>query len=116
MGNYRKLIVFQKSDEPAFQIYRATASFPKSELFGLTSQLRRAALSVPSNIVEGYTRKSHKELSYFLNIARGSLSETEYLFAFSKRLGYHNKRVAEIEDLIEEVSKLLWSFSQKVNI
>jgi four helix bundle protein len=114
MPNYKNLIVFQKADNLAFQIYKITETFPKSEVFGLISQLRRASLSIPTNIVEGYTRKSKKELGQFLNIARGSLAETEYLFNFSKKLGFHKKDYSSIESLIEEVSKLLWSFSRKL--
>ncbi len=79
-------------------------------MFGLTSQIRRAALSIPTNIAEGYARKSKKELSHFINIALGSLAETEYLFDFSKRLGYNNLKNIEMENLMEEVGKLLWSF------
>ena len=80
MAKHQDLIVFQKADELAFKIYKITVSFPKTEAFGLTSQLRRAALSVPTNIVEGYARKSKKELAQFINIALGSLAETEYRF------------------------------------
>ncbi|TNF55806.1 four helix bundle protein [bacterium] len=114
MPNYKNLIVFQKADELAFQIFKMTDPFPKSEIFGLTSQLRRASLSIPTNIVEGYTRKSKKEFGHFLNIAKGSLAEADYLFNFSKRLGYHKKNFSHIEALIQEVSKLLWSFSRKL--
>ncbi len=76
------------SDELAFQVYKATKQFPKEEMFGLTSQIRRAALSVPTNIVEGYSRKGDKELARFINISLGSLAETKYLLYFSDRLGY----------------------------
>jgi four helix bundle protein len=79
-------------------------------MFGITSQIRRAALSIPTNIVEGYARKSKKELIQFVNIALGSLAETEYLLNFSKRLGYYKSEDDRIESLIEEVGKLLWSF------
>jgi four helix bundle protein len=110
MAKYKDLIVFQKSDELAFKIYQLTKTFPREETFGLTSQLRRASLSIPTNIVEGYGRKSKKELKQFVNIALGSLAETEYLFDFSYRLGYHKKRHNEIKGLVEEVGKLLWGF------
>ncbi|MFZ5997362.1 MAG: four helix bundle protein [Nitrospirota bacterium] len=110
MAKHKELIAFQKADELAFQIYKLTESFPKSELFGITSQLRRAALSVPTNIVEGYARKSKKELAQFVNVALGSLAETEYLLEFSKRLGYCVAYNSDIENLIEEVGKVLWSF------
>jgi four helix bundle protein len=114
MAKYKDLIVFQKADELAFKVYNLTAGFPKSEMFGITSQLRRAALSVPTNIVEGYARKSKKELAQFINIALGSLAETEYLLDFVKRLGYCKTDVSEIEALVVEVGKLLWGFYRSI--
>ena len=114
MANYKNLIVFQKADELAFQIFKMTEAFPKSEMFGLTSQIRRAALSIPTNIVEGYARKSKKELLQFINIALGSHAETEYLFNFSKRLGYCKTASLPTEDLIAEVGRLLWSFRKSL--
>lgn len=110
MGKYQELIVFQKADELALQIYKITETFPKEETCGLTSQLRRAALSIPTNIVEGHARKSKKEFKQFLNIALGSHAETEYLFTFSKRLGLHKSDYSHIEELISEVGKVLWGF------
>ena len=76
---YKKLIVWQKADELAYQVYIETRNFPKEEIYGITSQLRRAALSVPTNIVEGYGRQSKNELRRFTNIALGSLAEVKYL-------------------------------------
>lgn len=115
MANHKDLIVFQKADELAFNIYKLTETFPRSEIFGLTSQLRRAALSVPTNIVEGYARKSKKELFQFISIALGSHAEVEYLFSFSKKLGYcKSDNGAIIEDLIAEVGRLLWSFRRSL--
>ncbi len=110
MANYKNLIVFRKADELSFEIYKISKTFPKSEMFGLTSQIRRAVLSIPTNIVEGYARKSKKELKYFINIALGSLAETRYLYDFSKRLCYHKKDTSQVDGLLEEVGKLLWSF------
>jgi four helix bundle protein len=110
MARHKDLIVFQKADELALLIYKITEQFPKTEIFGITSQLRRAALSVPTNIVEGYARKSKKELAQFINIALGSLAETEYLLDFSKRLGYSGTDTLPIDALIDEVGKLLWGF------
>jgi four helix bundle protein len=109
MGKYQDLLIFQKSDELAFRIYKVTESFPKSELFGLSAQMRRAALSIPTNIVEGYARRSRKELKQYINISLGSLAETRYLFDFSKRLQYH-KNSSQTAGLIEEVGRMLWSF------
>jgi four helix bundle protein len=114
MGTYKELIVFQKADELAFQIYKITDLFPKEELYGLTSQIRRSALSVPTNIVEGHARRSKKEFKQFVNISLGSLAETRYLYDFSKRLGYHKKDNSEIACLIEEVGRILWSFYQSI--
>lgn len=114
MARHKNLIVFQKADELAFQIYKITESFPKNEIFSLTSQIRRAALSIPTNIVEGYARRSKKELIQFINIALGSLAETEYLIDFSMRLGYYKPKDNNIQNLIEEVGKLLWSFYRSV--
>ncbi|MFH1562293.1 MAG: four helix bundle protein [Nitrospirota bacterium] len=115
MAKYKNLIVWQKADELAFRIYKLTEGFPRTEIFGLTSQLRRAALSIPTNIVEGYGRKSEKELSRFIDISLGSLAEVEYLFEFAKRLNYIKNDVSDTVFLIEEVGKLLWSFQKAVN-
>jgi four helix bundle protein len=112
---HKNLIVWQKSDELAFEVYKLTKKFPKDEIYGLTSQLRRAALSIPTNIVEGYARKGDKELGRFVSIAIGSMAETEYLLDFARRLGYINgEEFNGVEGLRTEVSKLLWSFYRKI--
>jgi four helix bundle protein len=112
MAKYRNLIVWQRAHELALKIYQLTEDFPKKETFGITAQLRRAALSVPANIVEGYGRRTKTELSRFIDIARGSLAETEYLLEFSRELGYIKTEISQIQSLIEEVSKLLWNFQK----
>jgi four helix bundle protein len=112
---YKDLKAWQKADALAMDVYRVTKDFPKSEIYGLTSQLRRAALSVPTNITEGYARKGDKELTRFIGIALGSLAESEYLLDFSRRLGYlQEQEYVKVERLREEVGKLLWSFYKKV--
>lgn len=112
---WQKLEVWKLSDELAFQVYKATKQFPKEEMFGLTSQIRRAALSVPTNIVEGYSRKGDKELARFINISLGSLAETKYLLYFSDRLGYlNNDTYDELKMRYSTLGKLLWRFYQKV--
>jgi len=108
---YKKLLVWKKADQLAYQIYVVTRDFPKEEIYGITSQLRRAGLSVPTNIAEGYARQGKKQLKQFINIALGSLAETRYLVDFSARLGYFNKaQYSMLGDLAEQVGKLLWKF------
>ena len=85
---YKKLLVWQKADELAYQIYLGTMKFPNFETYGITSQLRRAAISIPVNIAEGTGRQGHNEIKQFANFALGSLAETEYLLEFSLRLKY----------------------------
>jgi len=115
--SYRRLIVWQKADELAFQVYLVTRNFPKEELFGLVSQMRRAAFSVPANIVEGYARSFKKEKSQFYNIARGSLAEIEYYIDFSLRLGYLNKNQYEaLTNLRNETGRLLNGFIKSTKI
>ena len=87
-GTYKDLEVWQAAMELAVQVYRLTAVFPQEEKYGLTSQLRRAAVSVPSNIAEGKGRSSDKELIQFLCHSRGSLFEIETQLAIGERLGY----------------------------
>jgi four helix bundle protein len=110
-----KLEVWKLADDLAFEIYKITQQFPKEELYGITSQIRRAALSVPTNIVEGYSRKGDKELARFVNISLGSLGETKYLLYFSNRLGYLEKDIYnELKEGYDTLGKLLWKFYEKV--
>jgi four helix bundle protein len=111
---YKDLTVWQRADALALAVYGATKRFPKDEVYGITSQLRRAALSVPTNIVEGYARKGDKELARFIGIAIGSLAETEYLLSFALRLGYL-KDYCSLEAIRSEVGKLLWKFHKVVS-
>ena len=112
---WKNLEVWKKADELAFQVFEVTQSFPKEERYGLTSQIRRSALSIPTNIVEGYSRRSDKELARFVSISLGSLAETKYLLYFSGRLGYLKKdeldRLAAGYDLL---GKSLFKFFEAV--
>lgn len=115
MQDYKELYVWRCSHKLVLDLYRATQTFPPAERFGLTSQLRRAALSVPTNIAEGSKRATPREYAYFLNIAEGSLSETEYLVLVSRDLGYIPTHLAG-KFLLEatEVLKMLGSLRKKV--
>ncbi|MFH2138109.1 MAG: four helix bundle protein [Candidatus Omnitrophota bacterium] len=106
--NFRNIKAWQRSDDMVMLVYKKSRSFPREELYGLTSQLRRAALSVPTNIAEGASRDFQKEYLQFLNIASGSISEVEYLLHVSKRLNYLNEKdYFEIEIARKEAAKLL---------
>jgi four helix bundle protein len=106
--NYRDLIVWQKSMDLVESVYIATRKFPKEELYGLTSQLRRAVVSIPSNIAEGQGRRTDKEFAQFLAVARGSLHESETQILIAERLGYLERKSAdELMTLCAEVNRLL---------
>ena len=108
MHDHTKLRAFELADEVAVTVYRITARFPKEELYGLTSQLRRAAVSIPSNIVEGCSRDSQADYLRFLFIAFGSLRELHYQLNLSKRLGFLNdEEFSLIEPKIIEAEKVL---------
>jgi four helix bundle protein len=111
--SYQDLIVWQKGVALVEQVYAASQAFPDEEKFGLTSQMRRCAVSVPSNIAEGWGRASKANYRNFLNIARGSLLELETQTIISERLGYL-KSPKEILNLIEEESKMLNSLLNKL--
>jgi four helix bundle protein len=88
VGDYRRLQVWQRAHRLTLDVYQATRTLPKEELFGLTSQLRRAALSIPANIAEGCGRNGHAELARFLGIALGSANELDYHLLLAQDLGY----------------------------
>jgi four helix bundle protein len=108
MRDHTKLRAFELADELVVLIYRVTAGFPKEEMYGLISQIRRAAISVPSNIVEGCARDSQADYLRFLNIAFGSLRELHYQLDLSRRLGFlSNKDLSLIEPKVIETEKVL---------
>ncbi|MFC1474640.1 four helix bundle protein [bacterium] len=86
--DYKKLKVFNMADDLVLEIYRITDKFPRKEMFGLSQQMRRAAVSVPANIVEGCGRRTKKEYRQFLNISSGSLAEVGYYISLSHKLDY----------------------------
>jgi four helix bundle protein len=106
--SYRELVAWNKAMELVTEIYRVTHTFPKEELFGLMSQLRRAAVSIPSNIAEGKGRLSKGEFRQFLGNARGSLAEVETQILIAQNLFYLDKSAAEkLLAMVEEVGKVL---------
>lgn len=109
---FQDLLVWQKSHEFVLGVYSLTNTFPKHELYGLTSQLRRAAVSVPGNIAEGFKRHSKKEKLRFYNIADSSLEEAKYYLFLAKDLGYIDK--IELYTLAEEAGRLLNGLTKSV--
>ncbi len=103
--NFQDLIVWQKAHQLVLKVYRFSSNFPKTETYGLTSQLRRASVSVPANIAEGFRKKGLADKIRFLNIAQGSLEESRYYLILSNDLEYGD--TAELILYLEEVSKLL---------
>ncbi|MFC6860610.1 four helix bundle protein [Zunongwangia atlantica] len=116
MIDYRKYTVWQKSHQLVLEIYSLTAYFPESEKFNLVSQIKRAAVSIPTNIAEGCGRETQKELVRFLFISSGSAHELEYLLLLSKDLKYINQEKYEAASAkIIEIKKMLASLIRKIN-
>ena len=112
---HRRLDVWKKAIDFTKEIYQTTRDFPKEELYGLTSQMRRAAVSIPSNLAEGAARKGSKEFRQFLNIAQGSISELDSQIELAHILSYINKNTYDV--LIENVntiSKMLYGLSRSL--
>jgi four helix bundle protein len=113
---FTELRVWQRSHALVLQVYRLTKTFPPEERYGLTSQLRRSTLSVPTNIAEGSKRLTNTEYARFLNIAEGSLAETEYLLMVSRDLGYLPQTATRpLLTEADEIAKMLNSLRVKVS-
>ena len=110
--HFQDLIVWQKAHEFVLLVYRYSESFPKNELYGLTSQARRSAVSVPSNIAEGFKKKTKPDKVRFLNIAQGSLEECRYYLILAKDLDYGD--TSKLMEKLEEVSKLLEAYLSSI--
>jgi four helix bundle protein len=95
MRDYTKIEAWRLADDLTVAVYGGTRAFPREEIYGLTSQLRRASYSVPANIAEGSSRESQRDYLHFLHIARGSLSETQYFLHLARRLGYLSAQDAD---------------------
>jgi len=115
MQRFTELQVWQRGHSLVLSVYRMTTGFPQNERYGLTSQLRRAALSVPTNIAEGSKRLTSQEYARFLNIAEASLAETEYLVMVSRDLGYVTATIAtKAFSEISALSRMLHASRKKV--
>lgn len=113
--SYRDLLVWQRSIQLSVAIYRFTGDFPNAELYGLTSQLRRAAVSVASNIAEGYGRATKGEFRQFVGVARGSILEVQTQLEIAKQLGFGKETQRRAADaLAEETGKMTWALIQKL--
>ena len=113
--DFKNIKAWQYADKLAVLVYSKTRSFPKEELYGITSQLRRAVVSVPANIAEGSSRGHKKEHVHFLYVARGSIAETEYLLYLADRLGYlQDVDYRGLEDVRRETAKTLHGLIKSV--
>ncbi len=110
--NFQDLVVWQKAHQFVLSVYRYSESFPKNEIYGLTSQLRRSAVSIPANIAEGFKKKSRPDKARYLNIAQGSLEESRYYLILSKDLNYGDN--LQLKNQLEEVSKLLQAYLSSI--
>jgi four helix bundle protein len=109
---FEDLVVWQKAHQFVLAVYRLTRSFPKSEIYGLSPQFRRAAVSIAANIAEGFRKRGNADKVRFLNIAQGSLEESRYYLILTRDLEYGD--VAELCSLLSEVSKLLAAYSKSI--
>jgi four helix bundle protein len=112
MKDFRKLKVWEKAHQLALAVYKVTKSFPKEELYGLTSQIRRASMSIPTNIAEGCGQNTDAPLARFLQIAMGSASETEYQLLLARDLEFLSNEYQQLHNDVTEVKRMLTSFMQ----
>ncbi len=116
MAGYRELKVWRLAMELAEDVYKLSAEFPRNEVYGLTSQLQRAAVSIPSNIAEGQARNSSKEFNHFLGIARGSLAELETQIMLAQRLDYlAAEKTNSVLEKAEEIGKMLKGLQKTIS-
>ena len=111
-GTFEDLVVWQKAHQFVIAVYRLSRTFPRSETYGLSSQFRRAAVSVAANIAEGFRKRGKADKLRFLNIAQGSLEESRYYLILARDLDYGD--VSELQAVLAEVSKLLEAYSQAI--
>jgi four helix bundle protein len=110
--SFRDILAWQKSHRFVLAVYTLTTNFPKHEMFGLTSQLRRAAVSIPANIAEGFRRRGRPDKARFMNIAEGSLEECRYYLILAADLGYSD--TLNLQTNLDEVSRLLFCYTRAI--
>ena|ERR1017187_2921215 len=116
MAGYRELKVWRLAMELAEDVYKLCAEFPRNDVYGLTSQMQRAAVSIPSNIAEGQARNSSKEFNYFLGVARGSWAELETQIMLAQRLDYLTVEKADpVLEKAEEIGKMLRGLQKTIS-
>jgi four helix bundle protein len=111
--SFQDLVVWQKAHQFVLDIYRFTDKFPQREIYGLTSQIRRSAVSIPANIAEGFRKRGRADKARFLNISEGSLEETRYYLILAHDLQYGDS--SDLMQKLEEISKLLHSYSTSIS-
>ena len=109
---FKQLMVWQKAHQFVLEVYKYTNSFPKTELYALSSQFRRAAVSVAANIAEGYKKKGKADKARLMNIAQGSIEECQYYLILANDLGYGQN--IQLVNLLDEISKMLGSYISKI--
>ena len=115
-ADYKDLLVWQKAMDLASSVYEITRKLPKEELYSLGDQMRRAAVSIPSNIAEGKARNSDKEFNYFLGISKGSCAELETQLLLAERVGYlKHEEIENVLSLLTEIRKIVSVFQKKLN-
>jgi four helix bundle protein len=114
--NYQELNIWKRSVEIAIEIYNTSKNFPKEELYGLTSQIRRASVSIPSNIAEGFTRYHNKEFRQFLYVSLGSCAEVETQLFIAQRLNYiDQEKASKLVKELGEIGKMINNLIKKIN-
>lgn len=116
MHNFKELLIWQEGMQLAKKVYEVTALFPGNEKFGLTSQMNRCVISIPSNIAEGSGRGSDKEFAHFLSIALGSAYELETQIFLAQSFGFvEQKQLPELLDLVQKIQRMINKFKDRLN-
>ena len=109
---YSDLLVWRKAHEFVLAVYKLTAGFPRQEIYGLTAQMRRAAVSIPANIAEGFRRRGRADKARFMNLAEGSLEESRYYLLLARDLGYGD--TAQMAAALDEVGRMLGAYATAI--